>query len=106
MSFLTASIVSTWKSGISRMAPSMRSTFQPGRESPRGFTAALNDCTRPSMLTKVPAVSVKGVIGRTTCAASVAALRYAESATVNSARAIAATAAGPMSSSGSTPAMR
>src|SRR5690606_2823417 len=46
--------------------PSTRSTFQPGRVSPSGGTTALKLCRRPSALTKVPEVSVKGEIGNST----------------------------------------
>ena len=56
----TASSVSASKPGRPSSAPSMRSTFHAGRDSPSGFTTALNDCTRPSMFTKVPPVSVNG----------------------------------------------
>ena len=38
-----------------------RNTFQAGRVSPNGLTTAWKLWTRPSALTKVPGVSVKGV---------------------------------------------
>ena len=48
--------------------PSTRSTFQPGRACPRGFTTPRKLCTRPSQFTNVPDVSVNGAMGSSTSA--------------------------------------
>ena len=66
----TCSTVSKSKPGLPSRLPSTRSTFQPGRVSPSGFTLAWKLCTRPSVLTNVPEVSVKGAIGSSTSAYS------------------------------------
>ncbi len=50
------------------MLPSTRSTFQAGRVSPSGLTTPWKDCKRPSALTKLPEVSVKGETGSSTSA--------------------------------------
>ena len=59
----TSATVSASKPSRFSIVPSTRSTFQPGRVSPSGFTTPWNSCTRPSQLTNVPAVSVNGEIG-------------------------------------------
>ena len=63
-----ASTVSNSKPGRPSRLPSTRSTFQAGRASPSGLTTPWKLCTRPSALTKVPAVSVNGAIGSSTSA--------------------------------------
>ncbi len=64
----TSSIESKSKPGTPSSEPSTRSTFHAGRVSASGFTTPLKRCTRPSQLTKVPAVSVNGLIGSSTSA--------------------------------------
>ena len=91
----TASEVSNPKPSSSSRFPSTRSTFQPGRASPSGRTVPLKPWTRPSQLTKVPAVSVKGAIGSIASAYSSAPLRYGEKAmTVSACRNAASVATG------------
>ncbi len=85
-----------------RAAPST-----PGRVSPSGFTTPLHACARPSQLTKVPAVSVNGLIGSSTSAYCVPC-RNGDSTTTNSACSSAPRAATgfAQSNSGSAPSTR
>ena len=62
--------VSCSKPGRPSRLPSTRSTFQAGRVSPSGLTTPGKLCSRPSALTKLPAVSVNGAIGSSTSAFS------------------------------------
>ena len=66
----TSSDVSNEKPARPSRLPRTRSTFHAGRASPRGLTTPCALCTRPSALTKVPEVSVNGVIGSSTSATS------------------------------------
>ena len=64
----TASDDSCSKPSSPSRLPRTRSTFQPGRVWPRGFTLPLKLCARPSQLTNVPDVSVNGEMGSITVA--------------------------------------
>ena len=64
----TCSQLSYSKPGTPSSVPSTRSTFHAGRASPSGRTAAWKVCSRPSVLTKLPGVSLNGAIGSMTCA--------------------------------------
>ena len=65
--------------------PNTRNTFQPGRVSPKGRTAALNVWAVPAILMKVPDVSVLGAIGSSTSAYCFALPMNALACTTNSA---------------------
>ena len=90
IAFLTASLLSNSNPGKLSVLAKTRNTFQAGRHSPNGLAAATKLCTRPSILIKVPEVSLNGAIGNNTSALSNAADLKTVNATTHSACAMAA----------------